>query len=59
MACVVGICFYLVSDKPRNSLRERIPWLLAAFFNTVTLAAAVLGLSQALAVGPPAHPAAP
>jgi hypothetical protein len=53
MACLVGICFYLVSDKPRGSFRDRLPSILAAFFNTVTLAAAVLGLSQAIGSAPP------
>jgi hypothetical protein len=54
MACAVGICFYLVSDKPGTSYRDRLPTILAAFFNTVTLAAATLGLSQAIgATSPP------
>jgi hypothetical protein len=53
MAVVVGICFYLVSDKPRGSIRDRLPYVLSAFFNSVTLAAAVLGLSQAIGGAPP------
>jgi len=52
MACAIGICFYLVSDKPRGSFRDRLPSILAAFFNTVTLAAAALGLSHAIGSEP-------
>jgi hypothetical protein len=47
LACVIGIAFYVVSDQKGSSWRDRIPVLLAAFFNAVTLAAAALGLSQA------------
>jgi hypothetical protein len=59
MSCMIGLCFYLVADKPPNATwKDRIPYYLSAFFNTVTLAAAVLGLSQA--IGPAADgPAGP
>src|SRR4051794_28435294 len=49
MSAIVGLAFYLVSDVKGRTWRQRIPILVAAVFNTLTLAAAVLGLNQLIA----------
>jgi hypothetical protein len=48
LSALVGIAFYMASDPIQGGWRDKIPSILAAFFNTVTLAASVLGLSSAI-----------
>ena len=51
LSAMVGLAFYVVSDPQGSNWREKIPYFLSAFFNTVTLAASVLGLSAAITNG--------
>ena len=51
LSAVVGFAFYMASDPIQGKWRDKIPSILAAFFNTVTLAASVLGFSAAITGG--------
>ncbi|MBW7991287.1 MAG: hypothetical protein FVQ84_14915 [Planctomycetes bacterium] len=51
LSVLVGIAFYIASDPIHGKWRDKIPFILAAFFNTVTLAASVLGFSAAITGG--------
>lgn len=51
LSALVGIAFYIASDPIHGKWRDKIPFILAAFFNTVTLAASVLGFSAAITGG--------
>lgn len=51
LSAFVGMAFYFTSDARGTTWRDKIPFILAAFFNTVTLAASVLGLSGAITDG--------
>jgi hypothetical protein len=57
LSCLVGFAFYYVSDKCGATPQERIPFIVAAFFNTVILAASVLGLQRVAANAVPNPPA--
>src|ERR1700730_14102386 len=48
MAVLVGIGFYIISDRKGATLQERTAGILATLFNTITLAAAALGISSAV-----------
>ena len=51
LSACVGLAFYVTSDPIQGGWRGKIPSILAAFFNTVTLAASVLGFSAAITGG--------
>jgi hypothetical protein len=48
ISAFVGLAFYFVSRRRETDIGNRLQVLVAAFFNTVTLAAAVLGLGQVI-----------
>jgi hypothetical protein len=48
MALVVGVGFYIMSDRKGAALQERTGMILATLFNTITLAAAAVGISSAV-----------
>src|SRR5262245_52624287 len=54
LALIVGVLLYVASDQRGTTKAAKVSLLLAAFFNTVTLAAAAIGVSAATNVAVPA-----
>ncbi|MCY2962803.1 MAG: hypothetical protein NT069_03980 [Planctomycetota bacterium] len=56
LSMIVGILFFCSSDPVQGTFRDKAMLYLSAFFNTVFLAASVLGLSTAVAPTSPPKP---
>jgi hypothetical protein len=54
LAIIVGVLLFFASEQRGTTKAAKIGLLLAAFFNTVTLAAAAIGVSAATNVATPA-----